>query len=1391
MALSQEKATVTEKGEAEKSVDEFSTDDEGRAPRKLRDVTRVSREEREEHEITHTPYRSWCDYCVKARARNAQHARGRSPEKSGVPKVSMDYFYMSSQDEAASTNPLIVMLDEETKEKYARAVGRKGLGEEGSMDWLVKDMSAEMRMWGHGGGVAGKVILKSDGERSLVAVRDAVGRYHGGRIIPELPAKGESQSNGAVEEAGKTVREYTRVLKEQVEDKAKIKLKPDDNIVQWMVRWAAFICSRYVVGKDGKTGYERRRGRRCKIPSLPFAECVWYKQIREGKDRQNKFDTEIREGIWLGHARESNEVLIGTDAGVVRAYSVERRDPDQRWNGALIQSMRGTPQQPDPQKGGINIPIRVGFDPPSDEVPGEAIPMRKEELGRRWHIMQKHLNKYGYQDNCEGCKFKRAGLKEQRPHSEECRERIWQAMAGDAEGQEWRRKEDERVTRKLAGDEEAPGEEQEEEKDTDVTMQNEESKVIRRTADNFEEEDADLDQQMPENAAGEAEGPPTKKAKRAKAKEDGKRKNEKEAQAAKRGRRTEVEAHGVKRKEDAEEVPEEKRVRMEEPEDIEMETPIVKQLRRFCRVESEKEHPRPALNKEQHDIAEVYSPPRVTEEAKKWGLHAGEAMDITTGWDFRDAVQRQRAWDYVGKHKPKLLIGSPMCTMFSQLQTLSGWGPEKERRWGEAVKHMMFVVSLYRRQVREGRLFLHEHPAGAKSWGLDMIKELQEEEGVVTVTGDQCEFGLKTWTQDGKHMIPVRKRTKFMTNSMSIAKELEKKCSGQHVHGELLGEGRPAAAARYPSLLCEAICKGLMQELRWRGHGMKFLTAVTAKDKVYTDPDKNDHEEEEEVCMATAWDDVSGAELNPKEVKKAREKEMGYVNGKKVWTKIPRRKALQRGWKIIKTKWIDINKGDAICPNYRSRIVGMEFNDGSVAGLFAATPPLETLKLLISELATVEQDPEKDEQVMMVNDVARAFFEAPMTRCLCIELPEEDKLEGEEDMVGLLNMSLYGTRDAAANFQKLVKEFMLENGFQVGKFNPCTFWHPTRKIKTLVHGDDFISKAGRKQAAWLKKILETKFEIKTTIVGTGERDVQETRVLNRVIRVTPEGWEYEADQRHAEIIVKQLGLEEAKPTMTPSEEPKEWREEEYEEKLGAREVAMFRPLAARANYLAADRSDIQYATKELCRGMANPNKGDLAKLRRLGRYLVGKPRVVWRFGWQGRTPELHGYTDSDWAGCRRTAKSTSGGAIMRGKHCIKTWSVTQKGITLSSGEAELVAAVKMSTEIIGMTQLLGDWGQESRGHVLVDSSAALGIVRRKGNGRLRHIRVGMLWIQEKEGNGELEYHKVKGENNPADLMTKNVPPRLLEIHMEKISQLWRDGRADCSLELSGQIPSVG
>ena len=144
---------------------------------------------------------------------------------------------------------------------------------------------------------------------------------------------------------------------------------------------------------------------------------------------------------------------------------------------------------------------------------------------------------------------------------------------------------------------------------------------------------------------------------------------------------------------------------------------------------------------------------------------------------------------------------------------------------------------------------------------------------------------------------------------------------------------------------------------------------------------------------------------------------------------------------------------------------------------------------------------------------------------------------------------------------------------------------------------------------------------------------------------------------------------------------------------------------------------------------------------------------------------------------------------------MKAFSVTQKRVTLSSAEAELGAAVRSTAELIGVVQCMSGMGlgfrvgdasniDLCRGRVYVDSSAALGVVARRGNGKLRHIRVGQLWIQELAAAGEFQFRKIAGTRNPADLLTKYLPAAKMVSLLESLQVELVGGRADAGLTIS-------
>ena len=181
------------------------------------------------------------------------------------------------------------------------------------------------------------------------------------------------------------------------------------------------LCSKYMVGSDGRTAHERRRDRRCRIPEVAFCERVLYKQIREGKNRRDKLESEDRESVCLGHSRNAYECLIGTTEGVVRAYSFRRRDETSRLDARLIQGIKGTHQQPDPGRPGRRIRFHFHFEDEQADKEDEAAPEAADTVHRRFRIFPKILHKEGSTYGCGGCRHKRGGPAGSRDHSNVCR----------------------------------------------------------------------------------------------------------------------------------------------------------------------------------------------------------------------------------------------------------------------------------------------------------------------------------------------------------------------------------------------------------------------------------------------------------------------------------------------------------------------------------------------------------------------------------------------------------------------------------------------------------------------------------------------------------------------------------------------------------------------------------------------------------------------------------------------------------------------------------------------------------------------------------------------------------------------------------------------------------
>ena len=315
------------------------------------------------------------------------------------------------------------------------------------------------------------------------------------------------------------------------------------------------------------------------------------------------------------------------------------------------------------------------------------------------------------------------------------------------------------------------------------------------------------------------------------------------------------------------------------------------------------------------------------------------------------------------------------------------------------------------------------------------------------------------------------------------------------------------------------------------------------------------------------------------------------------------------------------------------------------------------------------------------------------------------------------------------------------------------------------------------------RALREHFELKVSgKLGRDATDDKQVRILNRTVAWTKDGIEYEPDGRHAELVVKHLKMHEKGVNSVITPGVKEEREDDTP--LHGDMCTVYRSLTMRINYLAQDRADLQYAGKELARGMAQPTEGHWQKLKRIGRYLVGRPRLVLKYPFQRYTSNATCFVDSDYAGCLKTRKSTNGGCLMVGQHCVKTWSSNQSVIALSSGEAEFYAMVKGASELLGLMSLAKDLNVSLEGDLRSDSSAAIGMVHRRGLGRVKHMHTQYLWIQEMLKCGDFTVHKESTHDNVADLMTKYLTRAKIDNFLTRLGYCDSDTDNTMALRIS-------
>ena len=231
----------------------------------------------------------------------------------------------------------------------------------------------------------------------------------------------------------------------------------------------------------------------------------------------------------------------------------------------------------------------------------------------------------------------------------------------------------------------------------------------------------------------------------------------------------------------------------------------------------------------------------------------------------------------------------------------------------------------------------------------------------------------------------------------------------------------------------------------------------------------------------------------------ARREEVEHIGRHKMYTRFSRETCLREtGRAPIKTGWAETDRGQPEKPNVRARRVAKEYKTNARPELYASTPPLEALKV-VPEFATGE----RGGKVVALIDVHE---EGCLSNC-CLK----DYQPGDEHMCGLLQYSLYGTHDAAQNWEEELASTLSEGSHARACGEDAS---RARTLLQTVHANDITVGGERSSVELLIKMISKKYEIKKQVIGEDPDLGKSGKILNRVIEWNRDGFPIEADQRH-------------------------------------------------------------------------------------------------------------------------------------------------------------------------------------------------------------------------------------------------------------------------------------
>lgn len=477
---------------------------------------------------------------------------------------------------------------------------------------------------------------------------------------------------------------------------------------------------------------------------------------------------------------------------------------------------------------------------------------------------------------------------------------------------------------------------------------------------------------------------------------------------------------------------------------------------------------------------------------------------------------------------------------------------------------------------------------------------------------------------------------------------------------------------------------------------------------------------------------------------------------------------LPEGHKTIGVKWVyktKLNKDGGV-EKYKTRLVAKGYTQQfgvDYTEVFSPVARHDTIRLVVA-LAAQNSWP------IFQLDVKSAFLHGYLEDEVYIEQPPGYVKVGEENKVYKLKKALYGLKQSSRAWYSRIEAYFLKFGFTKCPYEHTMFVKNGEKGKILIvclYVDDLIFTGNCDiMFADFKKSVMNEFEMS---------DLGLMHYFLGIEVIQSDAGVFLSQKKYVADILDRFQMKDCNPTSTPVDCGMKLHKDDGGKKVDS---TLYKQIVGSLMYLTATRPDITYSVSLISRYMENPTELHLLAAKRILRYLQGT-RNIGMYYKKGEKSDLIGYTDNDYAGDQDDRRSTSGYVFMLGTGAISWSTKKQPIVTLSSTEAEFIAATACACQAIWLRRLLAElrFKQDGATTVFCDNISTIKLSKNPVlHGRSKHIDVKFYFLRDLCKDKEIDLLHCKSEDQAADIFTKAVK-RELFMKLRKLIGL-------CSLDSS-------